>query len=55
MIRAGHCVVARVRRDERQLVLFGEIEARPTLGGRGSVGHQTRIRTVRVFTDDQST
>jgi hypothetical protein len=55
MIRAGHCVVARVRRDERRLVLFGEIEARPTLGGRSSVGHQTRIRTVRVFTDDQST
>jgi hypothetical protein len=44
MIRAGHWVVARVRHDGRQLVLFAEIETRPT-----------RIRAVRVFTDDQWT
>ncbi len=44
MIRAGHSLVARVQRDGRRLVLFGEIETRPT-----------RIRAVRVFTDDQWT
>jgi hypothetical protein len=44
MVRAGHCVVARVKRDGRHLVIFGEIETRPT-----------RIRAVRVFADDQRT
>ncbi|KAA0094189.1 hypothetical protein CIW49_25590 [Mycolicibacterium sp. P1-18] len=44
MVRAGSVVVARVRRDGRQLVLFAEVETRPT-----------RIRAVRVFTADQWT
>ncbi|MCW2511954.1 MAG: hypothetical protein JWR11_996 [Mycobacterium sp.] len=44
MLRAGHWVVARARRDGGPLVLFGEIETRPT-----------RIRAVRVFADDQWT
>ncbi|MDP9168087.1 MAG: ketosteroid isomerase family protein [Actinomycetota bacterium] len=41
MIRSGHCVAARVRQNGRLLVLFGEIETRPT-----------RVGAVRVFTDD---
>ncbi|HYO04336.1 MAG TPA: nuclear transport factor 2 family protein [Mycobacterium sp.] len=44
MIRAGHSVVARVHRDDHRLMLFGDIETRPT-----------RIRAVRVFADDQWT
>lgn len=44
MIRSGRWVVARVRREGRHLVLFVEIETRPT-----------RIRAVRVFTGDQWT
>jgi hypothetical protein len=55
MIRAGHWVVARVQRDGRHLVLFAEIETRPTGGGRSWVGHHERIRAVRVFADDQWT
>jgi hypothetical protein len=44
MIRAGHTVVARVRRDGRRLIVFGELETRPT-----------RFRAVRVFAEDQAT
>jgi hypothetical protein len=41
MIRSGYTVAARVRRDGRRLIVFGELETRPT-----------RIRAVRVFADD---
>jgi len=44
MVRAGSVAVARLRRDGRQLVLFADLETRPT-----------RIRAVRVFADDQWT
>jgi SnoaL-like protein len=44
MIRAGHTAVARTRRDGRRLILFGELETRPT-----------HIRAVRVFAEDQWT
>ncbi|MEU0499207.1 nuclear transport factor 2 family protein [Mycobacterium sp. NPDC006124] len=44
MIRAGTAVAVRVCRDGRQLVLIADLETRPT-----------RIRAVRVFTDDQWT
>lgn len=44
MVRAGSVAVARLRRDGRQLVLFADVETRPT-----------RIRAVRVFADDQWT
>ena len=44
LIRAGHCVVARVHRDGHRLVLFADVETRPM-----------RIRAVRVFADDQWT
>ncbi|TPG33852.1 nuclear transport factor 2 family protein [Mycolicibacterium hodleri] len=44
MIRAGHCVAARVHRDGCRLVLFADVETRPV-----------RIRAVRVFADEQWT
>ncbi len=44
MIQAGHSVVARVQRDGHRMVLFADIETRPT-----------RIHAVRVFTDDEWT
>ncbi|MCV7134457.1 nuclear transport factor 2 family protein [Mycobacterium hodleri] len=44
MVRAGSVAVARLRRDGRQLVLFADVETRPT-----------RIRAVRVFADEQWT
>ena len=44
MVRAGHCVAARLQREGCHLVLFAAIETRPT-----------RIRAVRVFADDQWT
>lgn len=40
LIRAGRCVVARAERDGRRLVLFADLETRPT-----------RIRAVRVFSE----
>jgi len=42
VIRAGASVVARLLHDDRRLLLFADLETRPT-----------RIRAVRVFTDDQ--
>lgn len=44
MIRSGRWVVARVQREGRNLVLFAEIETRPT-----------RIRAMRVFAGDART
>lgn len=44
MLRAGHSVAARAARDGRRLVVFVELEIRPT-----------RIRAVRVFAEDQWT
>jgi hypothetical protein len=44
VIRAGHTVAARLERDGRRLVLFADVETRPT-----------RIRAVRVFADDDQT
>jgi hypothetical protein len=44
MLRAGHSVAARAERDGRRLVIFTELETRPT-----------RIRAVRIFAEDQST
>lgn len=41
MLRAGSHVVARAERDGERLVVFGDVETRPT-----------RIRAVRVFTAD---
>ena len=41
MIRAGRCVVARAERDGRRLVVFADVETRPT-----------RIHEVRVFATD---
>ncbi|MDT5154035.1 MAG: hypothetical protein QOI01_5768 [Mycobacterium sp.] len=55
MIRAGHSVVARLERAGHRFVLLGEIETRPTSGGRSSVDHQNRIHTVRVFAEDRRT
>jgi hypothetical protein len=41
MVRAGHTVVARAQRDGRRVIVFGEVETRPT-----------HIRAVRVFAED---
>lgn len=44
IIRAGHSVAARVQRDGHRMILFADVDTRPT-----------RTRAVRVFADDQWT
>jgi SnoaL-like domain len=44
MIRAGRTVVARARRDGRRVLVFGDLEMRPT-----------HFRALHVFADDQPT